>query len=179
MTEMIIPMDTKAAYEAACQAIKDGCNDRLRELLASAPFLITNEKLREPDDPLLNYAIAYGPRGFDGLSIVETLIELGVDINYCPSWGQTALGEAAFHLDVTMVGLLLKRGADPNILQFPDDENDPATVLDIVDWDIAYQEIRRPYESDHDPGDVLPIIRAMLIKAGAKGYYELHPEELN
>lgn len=47
MTEMIIPMDTEAAYEAAHQTICNGDRRRIEELATAAPFKITNEELRE------------------------------------------------------------------------------------------------------------------------------------
>ena len=180
MTEMIIPRDTEAAYEAAYQAIRNGDEQRIEELLAAAPFLVTNEELREEGEfePLLNKAIRYGVRGLSGLQIVVTILDRGADVNYCPPWGCTALYDAVMSLDVAMVKLLLNRGANPNLLEYAIEVDDPNTVLDMVDWEILIQEARIPGEED-DPGDVLPIIRDLLIQAGAKGYYEMHPEELN
>ena len=74
------------------------------------------------------------------------------------------------NLDVVMVMLLIKRGANPNVLDFP---------LETVDWELLIQDGRLPGEPDRDPACVLPMIRDLLIQAGAKGYYEMHPEELN
>ncbi|MBU4563247.1 MAG: ankyrin repeat domain-containing protein [Desulfarculus sp.] len=180
MTEMIFPMDTSATYETAYQAITKGDDQRIEELAAAAPFLITNEELREDGpEPLLNQAILDGVRGPIGLRVVATILDLGADVNYCPPWGCTALHDAAMSLDVAMIKLVLKRGANPNVLDFPLETDDRETVLDMVDWEILIQETRIPGEPDRDPGDVLPMIRDLLVQAGAKGYYEMHPEELN
>ena len=47
MTEVTSPMDTEAAYEAAYQAICNSDDQRIEELVVAAPFLLTNEELRE------------------------------------------------------------------------------------------------------------------------------------
>lgn len=174
-------MDTEAAYEAAHQAICNGDDRRIEELATAAPFIITNEELREEGgpEPLLNQAIRYGVRGLTGLHVVETILDLGADVNYCPPWGRTVLYEAVLCLDVAMVGLLLKRGANPNLLEYAIEVDDPCTVLDVVGWELDIQYNILPGEPDRDPGNVLPIIRDLLIRVGAKGYYEMHPEELN
>ena len=180
MTEPLDPMDPRTAYEAADQAIRAGDSGRLMELAAAAPFLITNHRLEEDEDALLVRAVNYSPRGILGLRLVETILDLGADVDFCPPWGFTALFEAADNQDVAMVGLLIKRGANPNILELPEDEGPPDYVLDIVELEIALQENRHAEmgEPDRDPGGVMPLIRDMLKQAGAKGYYELHPEEL-
>jgi hypothetical protein len=167
-------MDPKAAYEAAYEAIRKGDARRIEELVAASPFLTTNERLEEDQESLLNQAIKDGPRGIMGLRVVETILDFGADVNFCPPWGCTALHEAAWCQDVVMVGLLLRRGANPNILEYPGDEGPRDHVLDIVELEILLQ----PGEPRRDPGGVMPIIRDMLKQAGAKGYYELHPEEL-
>ncbi len=176
MTEMAIPMEPEAAY----QAIPDGDSRRIEELAAAAPFFITNEELREEGlESLLNQAVLYGERGLMGLRVVAAILDLGADVNYCQPWGCTALYCAAISLNLAMVRLLLKRGANPNLLEYALETDDPCTVLDVVGWELTIQDNRHPGEPDRDPGRVLPIIRDLLIQAGAKGYYELHPEELN
>ena len=50
----------EAAHDAAYQALGDGDSRRIDGLVAAAPFLITNEALREEEgpEPLLNQAFA-------------------------------------------------------------------------------------------------------------------------
>ena len=57
--------------------------------------------------------------GLKGLQVVEMILDLGADINYCPPWGRTVLYEAVMCLDVAMVGLLLKRGPTLTCLSAP------------------------------------------------------------
>ena len=61
-------IEPQKAYEAAYQAVCNGDTRRIEEMVTAAPFLITNEELREDGpDPLLNQAILDGMRGLAGL----------------------------------------------------------------------------------------------------------------
>jgi len=49
-----------------------------------------------------------------GKEIVELLLEVGADVNYCNATGETALSVACFNGDINIVKLLLEKGADEN-----------------------------------------------------------------
>ncbi|KAJ8676786.1 hypothetical protein QAD02_012573 [Eretmocerus hayati] len=88
---------------------------------------------------------------------VTHMIRQGYDINIADDNGRTPLTAAIEHLDVEMVRLLLKEGADPNgvggdQLQTPIIQALRAICIEIVDLLIDYKcDLRRPSQLGHYP----------------------------
>jgi ankyrin repeat protein len=64
------------------------------------------------------------------LNRVNTLIEMGSDVNHRNNNGQTALHHAMVYGHESVANLLLSRGADPNILD--DDKNTPKSIQGLL-----------------------------------------------
>jgi hypothetical protein len=63
--------------------------------------------------------------------VLEVLNE-GADVNYRGEVGETALMVAAYHLNLTIIRLLLEKGADKTITSSPDGDFDGKTALGVA-----------------------------------------------
>ncbi len=148
-------------------ASRNPSEERLRQLVSQGANL---NSLDEFDESVLMKAISFLQ---DGLPIrfIHLLVELGADVNYQTEDGFSPLTEAFLTHKAELVEVLLKYGANPNVVV---EYNE--TLLDWVEFDQWYHECEGGQDEDTDDFKAAKEVGKMIVlltKYGAKNLVDL------
>ncbi len=151
------------------------CNpseERLRQLVSQGADVNSLDKF---GDSVLMDALGYIQDGLP-IQIIHLLVELGANVNYQTEDGFSPLTEAFLTHKAEPVEILLKYGANPNVVV---EYNE--TLLDWVEFDQWYHECEGKYHENSEDSKVakeVGNIIVLLTKYGAKNLVDLRANEV-
>ena len=138
-------------------AIMHNDHAALRQLVAEGLDIRAAEEAHEESAIAYALFIHQGPDS-DPLPIIQTLLELGADPDWCPPEGAGALWSAATQARLEVVRLLLDHGADVNRVHYEGWERE--TALDIATRDQWLNKGSSNYPNTAEYQAVIDLLRS-------------------